>query len=55
MRSIAIMRERYGFTATECLEMAYEEFDRWLCALIDSESKDGGEDEEETWEAVNDR
>jgi hypothetical protein len=53
MRSIAIMRERYGFTATECLEMAYEEFDRWLYALIDDEAKHGSEDEE-TWEAVND-
>ncbi len=53
MRSIAIMRERYGFTASECLEMAYEEFDRWLCALIDEESKSDDEDGEETWEAVN--
>ncbi|MDQ3234225.1 MAG: hypothetical protein M3Q07_20655 [Pseudobdellovibrionaceae bacterium] len=52
MRCIAVMRERYGFTATECLEMPYADFDRWLCALIDDD-KEEKSDSEESWEAVN--
>jgi hypothetical protein len=36
MRAVAIMRERYGFTAGECLEMTMDEFEEWLGALDDS-------------------
>ncbi len=49
MRAVAIMRERYGFTASECLEMTMDEFEEWLEALDDS--KTGGRDESEV--AVN--
>jgi hypothetical protein len=47
------MRERYGFTANESLDMAYEEFDKWLEALLDGE-EGAPEDTEETWESVTD-
>jgi hypothetical protein len=36
MRAVAVMRERYGFTATECLDMTMDEFEEWLRALDDS-------------------
>jgi hypothetical protein len=48
------MRERYGFTANESLDMAYEEFDKWLEALLDDGEERASEDPEETWEAVTD-
>lgn len=35
------MRERYGFTAYESLDMAYEEFDTWLEALAEDEDGSG--------------
>ncbi len=47
------MRERYGFTANESLDMAYSEFDQWLEALLDNEDR-SPDDSEETWEAVTD-
>ncbi len=36
MRAVAVMRERYGFTAFECMEMTMGEFEEWLGALDDS-------------------
>lgn len=51
MRSIAVMRERYGFTAAESLDMPYADFDRWLGALLDE--KDDGQQSGDVWEAVN--
>jgi hypothetical protein len=36
MRAVAVMRERYGFTAFECMEMTMSEFEEWLGALDDS-------------------
>ena len=33
MRAVAIMRERYGFTADESLDMSQAEFEEWLEAL----------------------
>ncbi len=44
MRAVAVMRERYGFTAAECLDMTMGEFEEWLGALDDS--KDDPNDEE---------
>ncbi len=49
MRAMAVLRERYGFTAQESFEMDPQEFEEWLEALDDS--KDKGPDESEV--AVN--
>lgn len=48
-RAIAILRERYGFTASESLEMSVIEFEEWLEALTDSDGE-GTSDEDEVWE-----
>jgi hypothetical protein len=39
MRAVAVMRERYGFTATETMNMTIPEFVEWLEALDDSKDK----------------
>jgi hypothetical protein len=36
MRVVAVMRERYGFTAFESLDMTIGEIEEWLGALDDS-------------------
>ncbi len=51
MRAIAVLRERYGFTASESLEMSAIEFEEWLEALVDEE-KTGETEPDEVWEAV---
>ncbi len=38
MRAVAVMRERYGYTAFECMEMTMDEFEEWLGALDESKS-----------------
>jgi hypothetical protein len=51
MRAVAVLRERYGFTASESLEMSLIEFEEWLEALVDEDKTDEPE-AEEVWEAV---
>ncbi len=53
MRAVSVLRERYGFTAAESLEMSLVEFEEWLEALVDTDEKTSGDSEnDEVWEAV---
>jgi uncharacterized protein (UPF0335 family) len=46
MRAVAVMRERYGFTATETMRMPLRDFHEWLEAL-DDEKEERREDKRE--------
>ncbi len=45
MRALAVLRERYGFTAAESLAMTPSEFEEWLEALDDSKEIEPDESE----------
>jgi hypothetical protein len=45
MRALAVLRERYGFTAGESLDMALAEFEEWLEALDESKEENTLESE----------
>jgi hypothetical protein len=45
MRAVALLRERYGFTPSESLDMTPDEFEEWLEALDDSKNDEPDESE----------